>query len=385
MTVLEYYRNPSSPMCDNPANAGDPKVDLLGYFTLKKGTTVTTIANQFGALIAGVSANADASTVNFALIDSDGHQAVDVISSALPAGAATEATLLAVAASVAAIDIDTDDIEVLLAATNALLTTVNASLLAIDIDTDDIETLLTAGNALLTTIDADTSTLAAVDFATQTTLAAVLVDTGQIEVLLTAIDADTSNIAAVDFATQTTLAAILVDTGQIETLLTAIDSDTSILSACVQASSVDVHGSTMTGSPYPSNPFAAAVKDPSGDLIAMQGDASGNTFVSELADNDYEVQTTVGVNGNGVGATLTFDRPMSKFCMQVLRTAGGNVSSIGLQGGIDMTVGSNIIAAADQGAGLTTFVVDKPCKAIRYNVVTIGAGNTFTINIMGMQ
>ena len=70
--------------------------------------------------------------------------------------------------------------------------------------------LQTSGNAILTTIDADTSTLAAVDFATQTTLASILVDTGQIEALLATIDVDTSNldVALSTRATEATLASI---------------------------------------------------------------------------------------------------------------------------------------------------------------------------------
>lgn len=52
--------------------------------------------------------------------------------------------------------------------------------------------------------------------ATQATLASILADTAQIEIILNSLDGK-------DYATQSTLAAILTDTGQIETLLTSLD------------------------------------------------------------------------------------------------------------------------------------------------------------------
>ena len=96
--------------------------------------------------------------------------------------------------------------------------------------------------ALLTTIDTDTSTLAAVDYATQTTLASILVDTGQIEALLTTIDADTSVLAAVDYATQTTLATLATEAKleAVRALLASIDADTSALAAVDYATSAQL-------------------------------------------------------------------------------------------------------------------------------------------------
>jgi len=86
------------------------------------------------------------------------------------------------------------------------------------------ETKLEAVRALLAAIDADTSTLAAVDYATQTTLATLAT-----EAKLEAVRVILASLDAKDYATQTTLAAILVDTGQIEALLGTIDADTSNL------------------------------------------------------------------------------------------------------------------------------------------------------------
>lgn len=90
---------------------------------------------------------------------------------------------------------------------------------------------------------------AAEDFATETTVAAILADTAAMETLLTSIDgkdfATETTLAAIltafnaeDFATETTLAAILADTASLdgkdfatETTLAAILADTAILSA----------------------------------------------------------------------------------------------------------------------------------------------------------
>ena len=106
---------------------------------------------------------------------------------------------------------------------------------------------------------------------------------------------------------------------------------------------------------------------------------------SFIDDQMFVLQTTTGVNANGVGTTITLPVPCSKFVLQCVRTAGSSASSIALQGDVDMTTGQVIIAAADQGAALVARVVDVPCMAVRYHVATIGSGNTFTINVLAMR
>jgi hypothetical protein len=122
------------------------------------------------------------------------------------------------------IDADTSVLAAVDFATSALQTSSEALLTTIDADTSvlaavDFATsaLQTSSEALLTTIDADTSVLAAVDFATSA------LQTSS-EALLTTIDADTSVLAAVDFATSA------LQTSS-EALLTTIDADTSVLAA----------------------------------------------------------------------------------------------------------------------------------------------------------
>ena len=136
----------------------------------------TTISNHEGLIIAGK----DGTTMRFMRVASDGTLRVDptgtttqpVAASSwpLPTGAATEVTLATLAT----------------------------------------ETKLEAVRALLATIDADTSTLAAVDYATQTTLAALLsafnAEDFASETTLAAFKAAFDG---TDFATQTTLASLL--------------------------------------------------------------------------------------------------------------------------------------------------------------------------------
>jgi len=178
----------------------------------------TAISNHEGIIIAG----SDGTNMRFMRVGTDGTlridptgtttQPISATSLPLPTGAATQATLATLAT------------ESKLEAVRALLATMDADTSNLDValSTRASETKLEAVRLLLASLDAK-------DYATQTTLAAILVDTGQIETLLGTIDADTSALAAVDYATQTTLAAVLVDTGQIEALLTTIDADTSAL------------------------------------------------------------------------------------------------------------------------------------------------------------
>tara|TARA_Y100000004_G_C8906572_1_gene408974 strand:- start:89 stop:1036 length:948 start_codon:yes stop_codon:yes gene_type:complete len=93
------------------------------------------------------------------LVDSDGHLQLDVLSSALPSGAATAANQATIIGHV-------DGVETLITSTNTKLdtleTTANALetlLTGIDADTDAIKTDAAAMEALLITIDSDTSAI----------------------------------------------------------------------------------------------------------------------------------------------------------------------------------------------------------------------------------
>ena len=130
---------------------------------LAKETTLTDIKDTSGIKKitdpVAVTDNGGSLTVDGPLTDAELRASVVPVSVAsipLPTGAATEATLALVAT----------------------------------------EVKLEAVRVLLASLDGK-------DFSTQTTLASILVDTGQIEALLATIDADTSALAAFDFATGT--------------------------------------------------------------------------------------------------------------------------------------------------------------------------------------
>lgn len=126
------------------------------------GDNITTVSQ--GRLLIGTTDVPG--TARAVITDDDGHLQIDVLSSALPTGAARDATVSAILA-----------------------------------DT--------------TTMDANLAILAAVDFATETTLAAILLDTAGMDVNL-------EFLANYDFATQTTLAAILADTAAMDSNLSTI-------------------------------------------------------------------------------------------------------------------------------------------------------------------
>lgn len=93
-------------------------------------------------------------------------------------------------------------------------------------------------------------------------------------------------------------------------------------------------------------------------------------------------QTTTGIVANGAGATLDMTMcPMSKFAIMVDRTAGAAAWTVNLEGSIDGTNWSTLVAASATDGALA-WVVDRPVDRIRYNVVTVGASNTLTIVIL---
>jgi len=160
-------------MSDSPAvilydAAGNPVL-------VKAGDTVVPASQSYVPIL-----GLDGTTARPIAVDSSGRTKMQADALPLPSGAATETTLASRATE----------------ATVATLAT---------------ETKLEAVRALLATIDADTGALAAVDYATQTTLASLLsafsaedfASETTLAALKTAFDAR-------DLATQTTLAALLL-------------------------------------------------------------------------------------------------------------------------------------------------------------------------------
>ncbi len=97
-------------------------------------------------------------------------------------------------------------------------------------------------------------------------------------------------------------------------------------------------------------------------------------------------QSTTGINANGAGTTLSMaTTPMAKFTLLVDRTAGAtDVVEIDLECSLDATIFAATTATITSLAGEPVLVAlaTTPCVAIRYNVVTVGVGNTLTIQLL---
>lgn len=146
----------------------------------------------------------------------------------------TETTLSGLAVSATSLDgkdFATETTQATLA-TEAKLEAVRALLVTIDADTSNLDVALStlATEAKLEAVRALLASLDAKDYATQTTLASILVDTGQLEALLTTIDADTSNLDVLlsTRATEATLAAADAKLATIDAVLDAIKDTTGV-------------------------------------------------------------------------------------------------------------------------------------------------------------
>ncbi len=94
-------------------------------------------------------------------------------------------------------------------------------------------------------------------------------------------------------------------------------------------------------------------------------------------------QSTGGVNSNGAGTTLSLaTTPMSKFTILVLLTAGSAAYVVDLEGQVN-GIGWVALGTLSSSSSIDALhVVNKPVNAIRFNVTTIGGGNTMTIGLL---
>ena len=96
-------------------------------------------------------------------------------------------------------------------------------------------------------------------------------------------------------------------------------------------------------------------------------------------------RSVAGINANGTGVVIDMTAaPKSRFTMNVIRTAGAtDTVSIALEGSLDNSNWIALGSITDVTSGkATTSVVDKPARHLRYNVVTVGAGNTHMIQLL---
>ena len=94
-------------------------------------------------------------------------------------------------------------------------------------------------------------------------------------------------------------------------------------------------------------------------------------------------QSTGGVNANGAGTTLSLSTtPLSKFTIMVLLTIGSAAYVVDLEGQVN-GIGWVPLGTLSSSSSIDALhVVNKPVNAIRYNVTTIGGGNTMTIGLL---
>ena len=94
-------------------------------------------------------------------------------------------------------------------------------------------------------------------------------------------------------------------------------------------------------------------------------------------------QSTANINSNGAGTSLSLaTTPMSRFTIIVLLTAGSAAFIVDLEGQIN-GIGWVPLGTLSSSSSIDALhVVNKPVNAIRYNVTTIGGGNTMTIGLL---
>jgi hypothetical protein len=104
-------------------------------------------------------------------------------------------------------------------------------------------------------------------------------------------------------------------------------------------------------------------------------------------------QSTTGITTNAVGTAVNMTTtPMSKYTMIIDRTAGAtDAVVINLECSYDSTIWPGTTQSL---INVTTLVVEPtrnisttagPCNYMRYNVVTVGAGNTLTIQLLATR
>lgn len=99
-------------------------------------------------------------------------------------------------------------------------------------------------------------------------------------------------------------------------------------------------------------------------------------------------QSTTGITGNGAGTTVTMTTtPMSKYTMIIDRTAGStNVVEVDLQCSVNNTAFVQINTVTDlTNEPVLVATGDIPCNYLRYNVVTVGSGNTLAIDLLATR
>ena len=171
-----------------------------------------------------------------ALVDSDGHSQVDIVSSALPSGGATAANQSTIIGHI-------DGVETLITSSNTKLDTLETTLTAIETDAAAIATLLTGIDADTDAIKTDAAAIEVLITSTNSkidtfdaVLDNILVKNTEIDTVLDNIKTDTQAIETDIAAVEVLLTAANVDHAANEALLTTIDSDTNNIKTATESS-----------------------------------------------------------------------------------------------------------------------------------------------------
>jgi hypothetical protein len=171
----------------------------------------------------------------------------------------------------------------------------------------------------------------------------------------------------------------------------------------VNLSDIDPHSGLVTLSQIYGNWTGGGQVRPVG---VAQGDGDGNAtgnvmleVYSKLLEFNTSTwdrvrthfkQTTTGITGDGAGTALNMSTtPMSKFSLVVDRTAGSTDTveidlELSYDNGIWFKSGATVTTlATDPNVGFSGAV--EPSLYVRYRVVTVGSGNTLTVQIIAMR
>lgn len=157
----------------------------------------------------------------------------------------------------------------------------------------------------------------------------------------------------------------------------------SVINGCVGTTCAGIRG-------------ANSASDTANTPVADYGTLQVWSITSELSSDAVNTvrvrnsftQSTTGVTTNAAGATVTMTgTPMSKYTMIVNRTVGStNIVEIDLECSIDNTAFVQISTATDlTNEPVLVATGDIPCRYMRYNVVTVGSGNTLAIDLLAIR
>lgn len=132
------------------------------------------------------------------------------------------------------------------------------------------------------------------------------------------------------------------------------------------------------------------------DAYANPTDAiDTNTLVSEFNGTTWDRirhsfnQSTTGIDADASAGTAIdmTETPMSDYVMVIDRTAGSqDVVEVDLECSLDNSIFAQMGTVTDLSTEPTfTNVNDIPCNYIRYNVVTVGSGNTLTVQLLAVR